>query len=252
VKRTSPLLPGTLLGSRLLGTPTPSTPAARGRTDYLLGSPGRPATVPTLLIATFDNSGSVTSPIGTDPLSNRFAEVARAFSVVARRAARHELGAVLHFDVPSSGEVRPTPITRRGLVRLRSGLHVPADGAGSSELAPSLRRAVEIAEAHPDHAATLVVLSDFYLLDPDPPSVLAELAAFPGNVHAVVLGSRLSPSMFEEHVTVTHIDRSDPPGAVARALFTSLVAHRPGSQLRAHSSHIHDRRQCSRRRATGS
>ncbi|PWE06620.1 hypothetical protein DD630_05850 [Streptomyces sp. BSE7F] len=187
--------------------------------------------MPTLLIALFDNSGSVTSPIGTDPLSNRFAEVAHAFSVVARRGARHELGAVLHFDVPSSGEVRPTPITRRGLARLRSGLHVPAGGAGTSELAPSLRRAVEIAEAHSEHATTLVVLSDFYLLDPDPPAVLAELAAFPGDVHAVVLDSRLSSEVLDEHVTVTHVGHSDSPGVVARALFTSLVAHRPGSHV---------------------
>ncbi|WP_406158243.1 hypothetical protein [Streptomyces canus] len=189
--------------------------------------------MPTLLIADFDNSGSVTSPIGTDPLSNRFAEVAHAFSVVARRGARHELGAVLHFDTPSSGEVRPTPITRRGLVRLRSGLHVPPDGAGRSELGPSLSRAIEIADAHPDHAATLVVLSDFWLLDPEPSSVLAELAAFPGDVHAVVLGNRLGSRAIDERITVTHIERDDPPGAVARALFSSLVARRPGSHVHA-------------------
>lgn len=211
----------------------PGAPARPGRADYLLGDAGRPAVGPTLLIADFDNSGSVTSPVGTDPLSNRFAEVAHAFSVVARRSARHELGAVLHFDVPSSGEVRPTQINRRGLARLRSGLHVPPDGAGMSELTPSLRRAVEIAEAHPEHAATLVVLSDFWLLDPDPPAVLAELATFPGDVHAVVLGNRLGARELDERITVTYIDRGDSPGAVARALFTSLVAHRPGSHVQA-------------------
>ncbi|UJV42764.1 hypothetical protein CVT30_25600 [Streptomyces sp. AMCC400023] len=199
----------------------------------MLGSAGRPATVPTLLIANFDNSGSVTSPAGTDPLSNRFAEVAHAFSVVARRGARHELGAVLHFDSPSRGDVRPTPITRRGITRLHSGLHVPPDGAGTSELGPSLRRAIEIADAHPDHAATLVLLSDFWLLDPEPSSVLSELAGFPGDVHAVVLGSRLGSRALDEHITVTHIDRDDPPGAVARALFSSLVARRPGSHVHA-------------------
>ncbi|MFM9590287.1 hypothetical protein ACKI1J_14415 [Streptomyces scabiei] len=233
MNRIGSLRPSTLLGSRLLGSPTPGTPAKRARTDYLLGSPGRPATVPTLLIADFDNSGSVTSPIGTDPLSNRFAEVAHAFSVVARRGARHELGTVLHFDILSSGEVRPTPITRRGLARLRSGLHVPPDGAGTSELAPSLRRAIEIADAHPDHAATLVVLSDFWLLDPEPASVLSALAGFPGDVHAIVLGDRLGSRALDERITVTHIERDDPHGAVARALFSSLVARRPGSHVHA-------------------
>lgn len=189
--------------------------------------------MPTLLIADFDNSGSVTSPAGTDPLSNRFAEVAHAFSVVARRGARHELGAVLHFDAPSSGEVRPTQITRRRFVRLRAGLHVPPDGAGTSELGPSLRRATEIADAFPDHAATLVVLSDFWLLDPDPSSTLRELAEFPGDVHAVVLGNRLGSRALDDHIAVTHIERDDPPGAVARALFSSLVARRPGSYVHA-------------------
>lgn len=223
------LLASTLLSSRLLGTPRPSKPASG--IEYALGNPGRPAEVPTLLIASFDNSGSVTSPSGTDPLSNRFAEVERAFSVVARKGSRRELGAVLHFDTPSSGEVDPTPITRSGLVRLRRGLRPPIDGAGTSELGPSLRRAIELAEAHPDHEVTLVVLSDFQLLDQDPGQVLSDLAAFPGAVHAVVLGAYLPAGVLDERITVTAIKQNARPGAVARALFTSLVTHRPGSQV---------------------
>jgi hypothetical protein len=187
--------------------------------------------MPTLLIAVFDNSGSVVSPAGTDPLSNRYREVARAFSVVARKGSRHELAAVLHFDTPSSGDIAPTPITRRGLLALRHGLRVPPDGAGTSELGPGLHRAFEITEANPDHAATLVVLSDFWLLDSDPPGVLADLAMFPGDVHAVVLGRRLPAGVLNERITTTPIGRDDPPGAVARALFASLVTHRPGSYV---------------------
>lgn len=196
-----------------------------------MGSPGRPAPVPTLLITVFDNSGSVISPVGTDPLSNRFAEVAHAFAAVACRGSRHELGAVLHFDSPTSGDVPPMPITRHGLMRLRRGLQVPPDGAGSSELGPSLRQAVELAEAHPDHHATLVVLTDFQLLDPDPVQVLVGLAAFPGQVHAVVLGGHAVGDLPDSSVTVTKIGWEDPPGAVARALFSSLVTHRPGSRV---------------------
>jgi hypothetical protein len=218
-----------LLSSRLLGMAPPAKPARSPTPAYTLGDPGRPAEVPTLLIADFDNSGSVTSPAGTDPLSNRFAEVTTAFAVVARRGARHELGAVLHFDTPSSGDVGPVSITRSGLTVLRSGLRVPPDGAGSSELTPSLHRAVEIAEAHSDHEATLVVLSDLLLTDTDPCIVLSDLAAFPGDVHAVVLGTRLPAGVLDERITVTHVDRDDPPGAVARALFASLTTHRPGS-----------------------
>ena len=223
------LLPSTLLRSQLRGA-VGATSGGRGRSSgvgYRLGDPGWPAKVPTLLITVFDNSGSVTSPAGTDPLSNRFAEVAHAFSVVARRGSQHELGAVLHFDTPSSAEVGPVPLTRRGFAALRAGLRVPTDGAGSSELTPSLRRVAEITQAHPGHEATLVVLSDFLLLDPEPERVLAELSVFPGQVHAVILGARLPAGVLDERITVTCIGREDPPGAVAQALFASLTTHRP-------------------------
>jgi len=230
------LLTSSLLASRLLGGPTLGEPIRSPGLDYTLGDPGRPAEVPTLLIAVFDNSGSVASPAGSDPLSNRFAEVAEAFRVVARKGARHELGMVLHFDTPTSGDVGPVPITRRGLLTLRAGLRVPPDGAGSSELAPSLRRAVEIAEAYPDHAATLVVLSDYLLFDPELDQVLGELASFPGDVHAVILGTRMPAGVLDQRITVTSIGHDDPPGAVARALFASLTTHRPGSRPTANDT----------------
>ncbi|MDT0309667.1 hypothetical protein RM780_22300 [Streptomyces sp. DSM 44917] len=187
--------------------------------------------MPTLLITIFDDSGSVAGPAGTDPLSNRYGEAAYAFSVVARKGGRHELGAVLHFDSPCSTDVGPVPITRRGLLMLRSGLRTPGDGVGSSELALGLERAVALAETHADHEVTLVVLSDFLLMDPEPGPVLSALAAFPGAVHAVVLGHRLPAGVLDERIVETHIQRGDPPGALARALFASLITHRPGSFL---------------------
>jgi len=191
VTRYGALLPSALLPGRLLGPSLSAGSATPPRQNDKLGSPGRPSPIPTLLIAVFDNSGSVARPGGNDPLSNRYAEVRRALSAVARKGSRRELGAIVHFDTPSSGEVTPTPITRSGLVRLRAGLRPPADGAGTSELGPSLDRAYEFAEALPDHQATLVVLSDFELFDTNLAEVRARLAAFPGDVHAVVLGSRL-------------------------------------------------------------
>ena len=230
----SRIAPSRLTRDRLVGSPASRRRAALAVARYELGDPGHPSPVPTLLIAVFDNSGSVISPAGTDPLSNRFAEVAEAFRVVAKRSARHERGAVLHLDTPTSGDVGPVPITKRGLLTLRAGLHVPPDGAGSSELAPSLARATEMAEAHPEHTTTLVVLSDFLLLDPDPRPVLSDLAAFAGDVHAVVLGTPLPAGVLDESITVTYVDRDDPPGAVARALFASLTTYRPGS--RSHSA----------------
>lgn len=229
---TRPMLLGSgLLASRLLGAPAPSRPAWTARPTYALGSPGRPATVPTLLIAVFDNSGSVASPQGSDPVSNRYSEMEYAFSVVARRGSTRELGAIIHFDTPTSGDVSPTPITRKGLVGLQAGLRPPADGAGTSDLGPSLARATEMAEDHPEHETTLLVLSDFFLTDSDPGAVLSDLAAFPGTVHAVVLGGRLPAGVLSEDVTTTDVTQESKPGVVARALFAGLVAHRPGSHV---------------------
>ncbi|REE94736.1 hypothetical protein [Thermomonospora umbrina] len=226
------LLPAKLLPSRLLGGNPPGSPRPVVAAGVQLGHAGRPSSRPTLTIALFDNSGSVVAPSGTDPASQRFAEVERAFELVARSGTSGELAAVLHFDSPCSGDVLPVPLTRRGLEQLRSGLRLPPDGAGSSVLAPSLARAVALAQTHPDHAATLVLLSDFQLLDSDPLAVLASLAAFPGQVHAVVLDHQIDTALFPPGVTISRIGDRAQPGAVARALFASLVAHRPGSWVR--------------------
>jgi hypothetical protein len=89
-----------------------------------------------------------------------------------------------------------------------------------------LHRAVALAQAHPEHETTLVVLSDFELLDADVDEVLAQLAAFPGEVHAVLLGGDASWHRFDPSIIVTPVQRNDPPGSVARALFASLMTHR--------------------------
>ncbi|WP_143446563.1 hypothetical protein [Kibdelosporangium aridum] len=186
--------------------------------------------MPTLLIAIFDDSYSVTGSTGNDPLSNRYAEARRALTVVARRGSRRELAALLHFDTPR-GDVGPVSLTRNGMRRLSRSLCVPQGAAGSSELGPSLRRAAAFAESCPQHAATLVIFSDLLLLDRDPSRVFRGLEDFAGEVHLVVLGSCVTPAELDGQVSITHIDRSDSPGAVARALFASLVTHRPGSHV---------------------
>jgi hypothetical protein len=96
-------------------------------------------------------------------------------------------------------------------------------------LEPSLQQAVRLAEAYPQHATTLVVLSDFLLLDADPAQVLSELVAFPGDIHAVVMGSQVPDCVLAGDITVTEVRQDSRPGAVAQALFRSLVTHRPGS-----------------------
>ncbi|MFI5558503.1 hypothetical protein ACIA2T_04425 [Amycolatopsis japonica] len=202
---------------------SPDTPSA----PYDLGDPGAPAPFPTLLIALFDDSGSMTGRGGNDPLANRYSEARRAFEVVARRSVRRERGAVLHFDTPCSGDVLPVPL--HGHVRqVRRGLSCPRDARGSSVLEPSLRRAVAMAQGYPKHATTLLVLSDFLLLDPEPGEVLSELAGFPGDVHAVVLGDHVPKGVLDSGVVVATVTEESPPGSVAHAVFAGLTLHRVG------------------------
>lgn len=223
------LLPSQIAASNLLSRPgSARRPVSKHR--FLLGDAGRCGGHPTLVITVFDDSGSVTSPAGSDPISNRYEEARRAFRAVARRCRCGRcLGAVLHFDLV--GAVRPTPLTKRLMSTLETGLRLPAGGAGCSLLSPSLAEAYEIAQQYPEHLTTLVVLSDFELFDPEPRQLLSSLAGFPGDVHAVVLGGRELEGALDPRIQITPIRRNDPPGALARTVFASLTAHRPGRRL---------------------
>ncbi|WP_328995803.1 hypothetical protein OG394_14175 [Kribbella sp. NBC_01245] len=224
------LLKARLARAELRWTSGPSKRVRRNPITYTLGNPGRPAKEPTLLIVIADDSGSVIGPTGADPVSNRYEEARRAFEAVVRRGGKHELGAVHHFDTPTSGDVSPVPLTSAGLKQLDAGLRVPPDARGCSNLGPSLKAGIELAEAHPEHRATLVILSDFQLFDVDMDQVLTDLAEFPGDVHAVVLGGTQVDGLMHERIQISHASYTDSPGTVARAVFASLTTHRPGSR----------------------
>jgi len=234
VIRPSPLLPSALLASPIAPSwlfrhPGPARGPSPDR-RVLLGDPGRCGEQPTLVVTVFDDSGSVTSPAGADPVANRYQEARQALRAVARRCGCGQcLGSVLHFDLVAG--VPPTALTKRLVLGLEAGLQSPADGMGCSVLGPSLAEAYEITERYPEHVSTLVVLSDFELFDPNVGEVLARLAAFPGDVHAVVLGGRGPDGGLDPRIQVTPIRRDDPPGALARAVFASLTAHRVGRRL---------------------
>ena len=223
------LLPSQIAASHLLNGPgSARRPAPDHR--FPLGDPGRCSGHPTLVITVFDDSGSVTSPAGSDPVSNRYEEARQAFRAVARRCRCGRcLGAVLHFDLVAG--VPPTPLTKRLVSSLETGLRLPAGGMGCSVLGPSLAEAYEIAQQYPEHLSTLVVLTDFELFDPEPTQVLSSLAGFPGDVHAVVLGGRGLAGALDPRIQITPIQRDDPPGALARTVFASLTAHRTGRRL---------------------
>lgn len=201
-----------------------------------LGPVGSCPAKPSLLIAISDDSGSVTSPGGADPIANRYQEMDRAFSAVADVCrCNQEWAAVLHFDTPS-GDSGPHPLTQTGLRQLRTGLRVPDGVAGSSQLMPPLASAIELAHRYPGCDVVLMVFSDFLLADPDPPAILEALGSFPGTVYACLLGR-------EPGTTIPGVDRTIAVGGtrragdVARALMTGLTAHRgSGSAADDHPS----------------
>jgi hypothetical protein len=57
-----------------------------------------------------------------------------------------------------------------------------------------------------------------------------QLACFPGEVHAVVLGGMPADGWLDERIRVTPATHDDPPCTVARVVFASLITHRPGSR----------------------
>lgn len=220
------LLPVQLTTNDLLGRGAPERRDRSTTTPF--GDAGNCPSYSTLLTMLLDDSGSVTAPGGNDPLSNRYEEARRAFRAIARACRCGKcLGAVLHFDLV--GGVPPTPIRQRHLRTLEAGLRLPRGAVGSSVMAPGLEAALDLATGHPDRLNTLVVLTDFELLDPEPGPVLDQLTAFPGQVHAVVLGRELPEGLLDPRIQVTSIRRGDPPGTLARTVFDSLTAHRPGA-----------------------
>jgi hypothetical protein len=198
-----------------------------------LGWPGLDPARPSIDIINLDHSGSVTSIGGTDPIGNRFREAGRAIDAVASwSVTKRSKAAVIHFDQPSTGNTPVLTLNDSGSVRrLKHALRVPAGARGTSDLSPSLAKAESIATAHPDHDVRLTILSDFELTDMDPSDVFARLAAFPGEVHAVVLNAEPPADLRGDNITITRLGYGDPPGALAAAIHRSLTATRRGRRL---------------------
>lgn len=221
-------LPGTLPGGIL-----PLHAEGFVRESWVeLGWPGIDPARPCLDIIDFDDSGSVTAALGADPVGNRFAEARKAIRLVANwsRSSRSKI-AVLHFDHPNGASGVHALTERRLGQKIDSSLRRPRLGFGTSDLLPSLTEAERLAAAHPDHDARLTVFSDFELTDADPQGALSRLAAFPGKVHAVVLGEQpRTLRLSADNITVTPLSERDAPGSFAAAILRSLTATRRGAR----------------------
>lgn len=223
---TSHVLPSSLLGA---------VADHAGQTTIKLGGVGKCPDQATLVIGIVDDSGSVTAPGGTDPISNRYTELGMAIHAVARKCrCKQELAAIVHFDSPA-GDTRALPLTKQGMAELERGLRVPLLARGTSDMLPSILKATEMALAHPDHQAVAIVFSDFRLTDERPAAPFEALSNFPGTVYGCVLGG----GDFDQLPGVDHllaVDAASPPGAIARALLAALTHHRHDGQNSADRS----------------
>jgi len=195
-----------------------------------LGWPGFCPRQARMVLAIFDDSGSVSLPGGGDPVGNRYEEVQHAFEALQKWCTCGKcLGGVLHFDTPR-GDVAPGKLRSTAFQQhLKRGLRVPRFAAGSSVLGPSLTRAEEIAASFPKHEVRVVVLTDWQLFDTD--NVLDRLRSFTGPVLAIGLNTDPPIATDDENVVPLRVGHDDPPGAVAHALFGELTVGRRGRRL---------------------
>lgn len=238
-QRISPLIMSRIHNGHLIAPQTLDTASTRASAwaptgtepstgPISLGNPGSCPAGGTTVYVVLDGSLSVASADGNDPLARRHEETALAIAHVASACrCRHDRVALIPFDVGSPGQVPPQPLTRSGVRRLRQGLRRLSIGYGlSSRLIPALAH-IEQHAAGRSEALALVVFSDFFLTDQFPTAAINRMCAFPGSVHAVVLGA-VPPRVLALYpdVAVTRLTPGSPPGAAARAVFDGLTRHR--------------------------
>ncbi|MBT1003951.1 hypothetical protein KIH31_15275 [Paenarthrobacter sp. DKR-5] len=226
------VLPARLARGRLLGTGGLGNNAPAPKLNLVLGHPGTCPAEPTLTICIFDDSGSMLG--GADSTGERYTEAGIVFDRISRSCrCDREKAAILHMNRPTSADRAPLALNRRARSDFAGALTVPTDGDGASTMGATLEKALQIARAHPSHRTALLCFSDFELTD-TPARLAADLAAFPGDVHAVVMRSEPPQELLnQEAITITRIAAGAAPGAVARALFHTLTIHRPGAAANA-------------------
>lgn len=222
------LLPPHLIGVRPTDDTRQSVAVAQTMERPInLGDPGSCPVAGSTVFIILDESASVASSGGNDPLSQRHTETALAIRRVAAVCrCRRDRVSVVPFDMGSGGYVAPQPLTAHGVRRLNRGLERLANSCGmSSDLGPALER-VDASAGHQESVA-VVVFSDFLLTDPSPTTVLSRLRSFPGYVHAVALGAQPPTVLVSDpNITVTRLTPSSPPGSAARAVFDGLTRYR--------------------------
>ncbi|KXP06894.1 VWA domain-containing protein [Tsukamurella tyrosinosolvens] len=192
-----------------------------------LGPVGTCSGIPTLTILITDDSGSIALPGGADPISGRYRETGEAVRALSEACTcEQELFAVVHFDTPA-GDAGPVALSTESIDLVLDALKIPPGATGSSSVMPALQRALHLGGQHPDHALSLVLMTDFELTDADPGAVMETLTALPGSLVAIALGDESGVNTDTRYWGVSF---TDPPGSVGRAVMSALTIHRVGEE----------------------
>ncbi len=218
------ILPSELLPA-MLARPIPTVSRR-----IALGNAGRDPASPFFVKLCFDDSGSLMT--GNDPVGARYAEATAAIRHIAASAttAMQQL-TIFRFDHPDVPPVGPLPLhTKPSLATVLAAVKPPPGITGSSALTPAMMAMNRAAEKEPDADHVAVIFSDFELLDLNLCQPYAEIAAFPGLVHAVVMNATPPAALLAlPNVLISQVSSLDPPGRLAAALAHSLGRFRPGA-----------------------
>ena len=181
---------------------------------------------PTLLIALFDSSPSITG--GADPVGWRYAELEQALRHMAISWKRDDVLVCLrHFDIGTSSDVGPLPLGRRTLGSLIGGLRPPPEiRCGTSELGPSLDSLISLTAAYSGYEVAMALFTDFALTDPDAGQVLERLQRFArqANVSAIALCNAPPVELTGNPlINVTQVTWSCPHGIVERSFCAPFI-----------------------------
>jgi hypothetical protein len=208
-----------------LRPPSPANPTAQAQpASRALANPGPCVSgQPQLVIAVLDVSDSVIAENGADPDGRSFDESQK----LARHLAAHSctaadrFGAVIFAD--GVVEFEPTPLTSLSIIEAALR-RPPASEIGSgTRLDSAMQAAWAMGNRFPNHDATVVVLTDAQVDNPDDTgAALAQMDE--SRLHLVALGQHdaLFDSMFR---TVNDLGQAA-PGEVAQALNEAITDSR--------------------------
>ncbi len=175
---------------------------------------------PQLVVVVLDVSSSVIDRGGADPAGRSFDESIRVAEMMrdAPCTSDDRFGAVIFAD--QAVEVPPILVSSHSIIEATIKRPPQTEIGAGTRIAPALRRTQQIANRHPDHHTSVIVLSDM-VTEEDVSDALERLRlAGLHSLHLVALGTHDSSSdhLFDAVMPLAHAGQGD----VGRALVNAV------------------------------